>query len=132
MTEISTDPSRLDLAMIQRFLSQTYWAEGRTIEQVRATVENSVPFGIYLDNRQIGFARVVSDRVVFAYLMDVFILPEHRGNGYAAQLMQYVLDCEELSQVKTWTLKTRDSQFLYEKFGFTAMDDAERLMVLKK
>jgi len=127
--EISNDPARLDLPMIHRFLTQTYWAEGRTIEQVQMTIDNSLPFGLYLDGNQIGFARVVTDRVAIAYVMDVFVLPEYRRQGYATMLMQYVLACPELGQVKTWYLKTRDARGLYEKLGFKSTDGDNRMMV---
>jgi hypothetical protein len=77
--EVSTDKRKLDLLTIQRFLVDTYWAQGRTLEQVATSVEHSVPFGLYLDRQQIGFARVLTDYVAIAYLLDVFVLPSHRN-----------------------------------------------------
>lgn len=126
--EIRTDPSSFDLQMIADFLSHTYWAEGRTTEQVRATIENSDCFGAFITDQQIGFARVVTDRVAFAYVMDVFVLPEHRNQGHATTLMQYILDYPALADVQNWLLKTQDAQSFYERFGFQAVVDAERMM----
>ena len=126
--EIHTDPASFDLQMITDFLSQTYWAEGRTTEQVRTTIENSHCFGAFIAGEQIGFARVVTDRVAFAYLMDVFVLPEHRNQGHATTLMQYILDYPEFADIHNWLLKTRDAQSFYERLGFQTVVDAERMM----
>ena len=127
--EISVDKSKMDVDLIQGFLSKSYWAEGRTIEQVRATIDNSIPFGLFFNGQQIAFARVVTDRVVFAYLMDVFVVPEHRGHGYASRLLKYILNYPEIARVQTWLLKTKDAHPLYEKMGFVVVNDAERWMI---
>ena len=126
--EITTDPASFDVQMIRDFLSATYWAEGRTTDQVRTTIENSHCFGAFIADRQIGFARVVTDCVAFAYVMDVFVLPEHRNQGHATTLMQYILDYPEFAGIQNWLLKTRDAQSFYERFGFQAVVDAERMM----
>lgn len=81
MIEVSTNKSRLDVPFIQNFLKDIYWAAGRTIEEVQTTIDASVCFGLYLDQKQIGFARVITDYVVFAYVMDVFVDANYRGNG---------------------------------------------------
>ena len=128
MIVVSTDKSQLDIPFIQNFLKDIYWAAGRTIEEVQITIDASVCFGIYLDNKQIGFARVITDYVVFAYVMDVFIDEEHRGNGYSSILIDAMMKEPQLQQVKIWRLATSDAHFLYEKFGFTSLAHPEKMM----
>jgi GNAT superfamily N-acetyltransferase len=128
MISISTDKSKLDVPFIQHFLKDIYWAAGRTIEEVQTTIDASVCFGIYLDGEQVGFARVITDYVVFAYLMDVFIDEKHRGKGYASALIEAMMNEPQLQQVKIWRLATSDAHFLYEKFGFTALAHPEKMM----
>lgn len=128
MITISTDKSKLDVPFIQNFLKDIYWAAGRTIDEVQTTIDASVCFGIYLDNEQIGFARVVTDYEVFAYLMDVFIDEIHRGKGYSSILIDAMMKEPQLQQVKIWRLATSDAHFLYEKFGFTALAHPEKMM----
>ena len=128
MIEVSTDKSKLDLVFIQNFLKDIYWAAGRTIDEVQTTIDASVCFGIYSDGKQIGFARVITDYVVFAYLMDVFIDQEHRGKGYSSMLIDAMMKEPQLQQVKIWRLATSDAHFLYEKFGFTALAHPEKMM----
>ena len=130
--DISTDRAKLDLPMIHGFLTKTYWADGRTMEQVRVSIDNSIPFGLFLDGEQIGFARVLTDLAVFAYLLDVFVVRSHRNNGYATMLMKYILEFPEFVGVDTWLLKTKDAHSLYERFGFSVVDDAERLMTMNR
>ena len=129
---ISTDKSKLDIPYIHSFLSTSYWAKGRTIKQVETSIEHSTCFGIYLSNRQIGFARVLTDRVVFAYIMDVFIDPAYRGNGYAKRLIQEVLHHPDFSLLSQWHLKTKDTHLLYEQFGFELIKNSEWWMELEK
>jgi RimJ/RimL family protein N-acetyltransferase len=130
--EISTDPARLDLAMVHEYLSQTsYWARGRPRETVERSLANSLCFGAYAGGRQIGFARVATDRAVFAYLMDVFVLPEHQGGGVATRLMEQVLAHPDLQGLRLFALRTRDAHDLYARFGFTLMADPESMMVIQ-
>lgn len=128
---VDTDRSRLDLEMMHGFLSESYWARGRTMEQLRRTVDASLPFGLYLGRAQAGFARVVTDRLTFAYLADVFVIPAERGRGLGRFLLTCVLGHPELAEVRTWTLFTRDAHGLYRRFGFEAPTDERlrRLMV---
>lgn len=90
---VSTDKPRLDIGLIHSFLTTTYWAKGRTLEQVKATIEHSVCFGLYVDGAQVGFARVATDRTVFAYIMDVFIIESHRGQGLGKLLLSEIVTC---------------------------------------
>jgi GNAT superfamily N-acetyltransferase len=128
MIQVSTDKDKLDVPFIQNFLKDIYWAAGRTIDEVQKTIDASVCFGIYLDDVQIGFGRVITDYVVFAYVMDVFITNEHRGKGYSSVLISAMMEEPLLKEVKIWRLATRDAQFLYEKFGFKALANPDRMM----
>ena len=115
---ISTDPRRLDLDVIHGFLVHSYWAEGRSRERVARAVEHSLAFGLYHANDQVGFARVVTDWVVIAYLADVFVREPHRGKGLGKWLVETVLGVRELQHVRRWLLGTRDAHALYRRFGF--------------
>lgn len=128
MIQVSTDKDKLDVPFIQNFLKDIYWAAGRTIDEVQKTIDASVCFGIYLDDVQIGFGRVITDYVVFAYVMDVFITNEHRGKGYSSVLISAMMEEPLLKEVKIWRLATRDAQFLYEKFGFKALANPDLMM----
>lgn len=128
MITISTDKTKLNVPFIQNFLKDVYWAAGRTIDEVQTTIDNSCCFGIYLNEVQIGFARVITDYVVFAYLMDVFITEENRGNGYSSILIEAMMNEPVLQEVKIWRLATSDAHFLYEKFGFKVLAHPEKMM----
>lgn len=128
MIEISTDKSRLEIDVIHKFLTTTYWAKGRTIEEVYNSINHCLCFGVYLDKRQIGFARIATDYTVFAYLMDVFILPEYRGKGYSKQLIKYINEEPKLKSCKVWMLKTSDAHGLYKQFGYNELSHPEKVM----
>jgi GNAT superfamily N-acetyltransferase len=115
---ISTDGRRLDLDVIHRFLSSSYWATGRSRDRVELAIEHSLPFGLYYGDTQVGFARVVTDHVVIAFLADVFVLESHRGRGLGAWLVEVVTGLPELRSVRRWLLGTRDAHGLYHKVGF--------------
>jgi GNAT superfamily N-acetyltransferase len=122
--EISTDRARLDIDLIHRFLSEeSYWAKGRERAITERAIENSIPFGVYLDGRQVGFARAVTDRATFAWLADVFVLPEHRGHGLGKRLVEAVLGHPELAGMKRWLLGTLDAHDLYRRYGFEDVGD---------
>jgi len=128
MIKISTDNSLLDIEMIQSFLTNAYWAKGRTIHDVQKSIDNSLCFGAYLDSKQVGFARICTDFVVFSYVMDVFVLPEYRGNGYSKELMNAVINEPKLKSCKVWMLKTSDAHGLYQQYGFTDLEHPEMIM----
>jgi GNAT superfamily N-acetyltransferase len=126
---ITTDRSRLDVDLIHSFLStQTYWAVGRSVEVVKRSIDNSFCFGIYRANEQVGFARLVTDFGTFAWLADVFVIPEHRGRGLAKWLMEVILAHPELQGFRRWVLATKDAHNLYEQFGFIPLHRPERWM----
>ncbi|HEX4951164.1 MAG TPA: GNAT family N-acetyltransferase [Blastocatellia bacterium] len=119
---ISTDPARLDVETVHRFLSnESYWAQGRTKELVERSIANSIPFGIYKGEQQAGFCRVVTDYATFAWLSDVFVLPSFRGLGLSKWMMEVVLSHPELQGLRRWLLGTKDAQELYRKYGFTEL-----------
>jgi GNAT superfamily N-acetyltransferase len=120
---ISTDRDRLDVALIHRFLStQAYWAIGRPRETVERALRNSLPFGLFQGSNQLAFARVVTDYATFAWLADVFVIPEHRGLGLSKLLLRVILAHPELQGLRRWMLATRDAQELYRQFGFQELD----------
>ncbi len=127
--EISADPARLDIPMIHRFLSQeSYWAKGIPPETVERSIRNSLAFGVYDQERQIGFARVITDKATFAYLADVFIVPEYRGRGLAGRLVREILDFPELEGLRRWLLVTADAHSIYRKQGFAEIARPDRFM----
>ncbi|MCL5126834.1 MULTISPECIES: GNAT family N-acetyltransferase [unclassified Algibacter] len=128
MIEISTDKSKLQIDVVHHFITNAYWAKGRTVAEVKKTIEHCFCFGVYLDDKQIGFARIATDYTVFAYLMDVFILKEHRGKGYSKELIEFIHEAEELKSCKVWMLKTADAHGLYKQFGYTALRNPEKVM----
>lgn len=128
---ISTDRSRLQIGVIHDFLAnESYWAKNRTLEQMQTAIENSICFGVYHGELQIGFARVISDSATFAYLGDVFILEEFRGLGLSKWLMETLLSHPDLQGLRRWILATRDAHGLYEQFEFTGLKFPERWMEL--
>jgi GNAT superfamily N-acetyltransferase len=126
---ISTDPSKFDIPYIHEFLAErSYWAEGIPIETVQASIKGSVCFGVYREGRQIGFARVITDKATFGYLADVFIDENYRGQGLSKWLMETILSHSELQGFRSWQLATRDAQGLYAQFGFRPLEDPQRIM----
>lgn len=125
---ISNDPEKLDVSFMHHFLTNSYWAKGRSIEEVKACIKNSFNFGLYLDDRQIGYARVLTDYVYFAYVLDVFIDENHRGLGYAKFLMSRIVADPSLQKVKIWRLATDDAHGLYAKVGFKPLKDPHKMM----
>jgi GNAT superfamily N-acetyltransferase len=126
---ISTDRARLDLDMLHDFISrESYWGLGRSRAVVERSIANSLPFGLYKDERQIGFARVVTDYATFAWLADVFVLAEFRGQGLAKWLVEVIVAHPELQNFRRWLLATRDAHELYRRFGFTELAQPDRWM----
>jgi len=129
--EISTDRGRLDVAMIHAFLANdSYWVPGISRSSVEKCIKHSLCFGVYADGRQIAFARVVTDYVRYAHLLDVFVLPEFRGRGISKLLMNNILSHSELRTIARYTLVTQDAHGLYAQYGFTSIAKPERQMEL--
>jgi GNAT superfamily N-acetyltransferase len=129
--EISTDPSRLQLDAIHAYLTRSYWSPGIPQDVVARAIANSVCFGLYLEDAQVGFARVVTDKSSFAYLADVYVLEEHRGQGLSKRLVQAVLAHPELQGMRRFLLATRDAHGLYEQFGFKPPAKPENFMEIR-
>ncbi len=126
---ISTDRTKLDLRLIHNYLStESYWAVGRPLELVTRSIENSLPFGIYRGDAQIGFARIVTDYTTFAWIADVFVIKEARGQGLSKWLMEAILAHPDLQGFRRWVLSTKDAQGLYKQFGFIELKRPERWM----
>jgi GNAT superfamily N-acetyltransferase len=126
---ISTDRKLLNLELIHGFLSkESYWAKGRSLEVVLRSIENSLNFGVYKGREQVGFARVVTDYATFAWIADVFVLPEHRSRGLGKWLMEVILSHPQLQGFRRWVLSTKDAHSVYERFGFRALHRPERWM----
>lgn len=125
---ISTDKSLLQLDVIHDFLKNSYWAKNIPIEIVKKSIEHSICFGVYLDEKQIGFARVMTDQATFAYLADVFIIKEQQGKGYSKELMKFIMAHPELQGLRKFLLATADAHGLYKQFGFKELAKPERVM----
>jgi GNAT superfamily N-acetyltransferase len=116
---ISTDPGRIDMDVVYGFLAgESYWSRGIARERLERAIRHSLCFGLYQGRRQIGFARVISDRATYAYVCDVFLLEAHRGRGLGAWLMQSIAAHPELAGLRRWMLVTRDAQPFYETLGW--------------
>jgi GNAT superfamily N-acetyltransferase len=127
--EISADVSRLDVAVIHKFLAEgSYWSRGIPRSTVERAIENSLCFGVYQGGAQVGFARVVTDRSTFALLADVFILEAHRGKGLSKALMRRVVEHQDLQGLRRFLLLTSDAHGLYSQFGFKEIGSPARFM----
>ena len=125
---ISTDRDRLDRGLIHEFLRRSYWAAEVPRSVVDRSIENSLCFGLYEGDRQIGFARVITDSATFAYVSDVFVLESHRGRGLSKWLMEVLMGHPDLQGLRRWMLATADAQGLYRRFGFHPPEKPEMLM----
>ena len=125
---VTCDPAKLDRAVIAEFLASSYWAKGIPRAIVDKSLESSLCFALLDGDRQVGFARVISDRATIAYLGDVFVLPEYRGKGLGKWLMECVMSHPDLQGLRRWVLATLDAHGLYEQFGFTPLKNPGRFM----
>lgn len=130
MFYVSADKSKLDLTFIHDYLSnRSYWAKGRTMDIVKKSVDNSLCFGVFNeDDQQVGFARIVTDYAILAWVMDVFIAEDYRGQGLSKLLMKEVMAHPDLQGLKRWGLMTVDAHSLYQQFGFNPASKPEMLM----
>jgi GNAT superfamily N-acetyltransferase len=130
--EISTDRSRLDIALIHEFLHSSYWAKGIPRAVVERSILHSLCFGAFFGERQVGFARVISDFATFAYVADVFVLPEHRGRGVGKLLMRTIIEHPDLQGLRRLLLITRDAHGLYAPCGFQPLPNPENFMTIHR
>ena len=132
--EITTDKSKIDFDFVHQYLSEeAYWSKGRSMEAVKRSITNSLCFSMFdlETKKQIAFARVATDYVVFAWVMDLFVVREFRGKGYAKRLVHYILEYPDLTQVNGFGLRTNDAQGLYEQFGFSQVPNPKTWMFKK-
>ena len=128
---ISTDKELLDFEMIYNYLDQdSYWSQGIPVETLKRAIENSLCFGIYYQNKQVGFARVITDKGTFAYLCDVFVLADYRNLGLSKWLVQTIKNHPDLQGLRRWSLATVDAHGLYSQFGFEPITHPERWMAI--
>ena len=126
---ISTDPAHLDLDAITDMLSRAYWAQGRTREMIYRYLQHSLAFGLYVGARQIGLARVISDYTTFAWLCDVIIHEEYRGQDLGKWLVATVHSHPDLQGLRRWMLATNDAHGLYSQFGWVPLEPPEHWMM---
>jgi GNAT superfamily N-acetyltransferase len=130
--EITNDVKRFDIEAIHAFLSRSYWSPGVARAIVERAIANSLCFGVLRGTEQVGFGRVVTDRATFAYLADVYVLEEHRGNGLAKRLMEAVVAHPDLRGLRRMLLATKDAHALYAKYGFKSLAAPERMMEIHR
>jgi GNAT superfamily N-acetyltransferase len=127
---VSTQARRLDIGLIHDFLRGSYWAKDIPRGVVVRAMRNSICFGVFYRGRQVGFGRVITDRATFAYVADVFVVPEHRGRGAARLLLRAMLDHRQLQGLRRWMLATLDAHGLYQKFGFVPLSNPGHYMTI--
>jgi GNAT superfamily N-acetyltransferase len=130
--EFTFDKARFDVEAIHRFLTQSYWSPGIPRAVVERAISNSLCLGVLLEGEQIAFARVITDKATFAYLADVYVLPEHRGKGLSLRLMEQIMEHPDLQGLRRMLLATRDAHTLYEKFGFKPLSAPQSVMELHR
>ena len=129
--DISADPSRLQLDAIHAYLTRSYWSPGVPKEVVARAAANSLCFGIYHGESQVGFARVITDKATFAYLADVYVLEAHRGQGLSKRLVEHIQAHPDLRGLRRFLLATADAHGLYAQFGFQVVAAPERMMEIR-
>lgn len=125
---VSSDRGDMDVAAVHAVLTRMYWSEGIPLALVQRAMDGSIPFGVFDGDRQIAYARVVTDRTAFAYLADVYVLEEYRGRGVGRMLMETIDAHPDLQGLRRWVLATRDAHGLYAKFGFEPVEGSTRYM----
>ena len=125
---ITTEKEKFDVEFIHSFLTRSYWAEGISKEVIKRSIEGALCFGLFENDKQIGFARMITDQATFAYLADVFIIEEYRGRGLSKWLMEVIMSHPSLQGLRRMMLATKDAHGLYEKFGFTPLNNVDRWM----
>jgi GNAT superfamily N-acetyltransferase len=137
---ISTDKTKLSVEAIHNFLSkESYWAENIPLHIVQTAIDNSLCFGLYHSNkqtlptgRQVGFARLITDKATFAYLADVFIINDYRGKGLSKWLIKIIHEHPELQMLRGWLLRTKDAHGLYEQFGWQRASEEQMKKIMTR
>jgi N-acetylglutamate synthase-like GNAT family acetyltransferase len=125
---ITTEKEKFDIDLIHSFLSRSYWAEGISKEIIKRSIEGALCFGVFEGEKQIGFARMITDKATFAYLADVFIIEEYRGFGLSKWLMEVIMSHPDLQGLRRMMLATKNAHGLYQQFGFTPLNNVDRWM----
>ncbi len=128
---ISTDKKKIDIKMIHHYLSNSYWAKNIPVDTVKKSIEHSLCFGIYFVNKQVGFARVITDYTSFAYLADVFVLENQQGKGLGKWLIKEIMDYPSLQGLRKWLLATEDAHGLYKQYGFSPLKNPDSIMEIR-
>ncbi|WP_418502627.1 GNAT family N-acetyltransferase [Flagellimonas sp.] len=130
---IRTGFEQMDIGAIHRFLSmESYWARGISFEMVKESLRHSYCVGVFSEDSQVGFARLITDYTTFAYLADVFVLEPYRGKGLSKRMMQHIMDLDFVVRCRRVLLATKDAHGLYNPFGFTAPGHPQTLMEIRK
>ena len=129
---VSTDRSRIDVAAVHAFLSQSYWSPSIPVDVIRRGIAGSICFGIYHSREQVGFARVITDQATYAYLADVYVLEGHRGRGLAKWMMEVIMAHPSLQGLRRFSLSTRDAHSLYRQFGFEMANPDRQMEILRR
>ena len=128
----SNDKTKLQMEVIYSFLSiESYWAKNIPFKTVEDSIKNSLCFGVYVKNQQIGFGRVITDYATFGYLADVFIIEPYRGKGVSKKLIDFIMNYQDLTKLLRFMLATKDGHGLYKKYGFNELSTPERFMEIK-
>lgn len=125
---VVTGYENMDMRAVHALLTEAYWSKGVAFEVVDQAARHSLCFGVIRESRQIGFARVVTDKATFAYLADVYVHEAHRKQGLARMLLDAIFQHPDLQGLRNFLLFTRDAHGLYKKYGFSPLGDATRLM----
>ncbi|MAT59208.1 MAG: GNAT family N-acetyltransferase [Ignavibacteriae bacterium] len=129
---VTTDKSKFNLEIIHTFLKNSYWAKDISFDIVKSSIQNSYCFGAFLNDNQIGFARVITDYNSLAYLLDVFIINEFQNKGFGRQLLDSVFNDQKLSKIKKWMLATNDAHALYKQYGFYILDNSSNKYMIRE
>ena len=124
----SVETKDMDLDTIYNFIKDSYWGTSRTFEEQKTVLHSSINFGLFHNNKQIAYCRVMTDKVFFFFFLDVFVLDEYQGNGYSKLLIDQVLKHKPLVNIHKWMLATKDAHGLYEQFGFHKVKNPAMLM----
>ncbi|MBZ0183074.1 MAG: GNAT family N-acetyltransferase [Melioribacteraceae bacterium] len=129
---VTTDKSKFNLEIIHTFLKNSYWAKDISFDIVKSSIQNSYCFGAFLNDNQIGFARVITDYNSLAYLLDVFIINEFQNKGFGRQLLDSIFNDRKLSKIKKWMLATNDAHALYKQYGFYILDNSSNKYMIRE
>ena len=128
--EVATDAARFDVDLIHTFLRSTYWAANMPRSVLEKSIRHALCFGVFAGSKQVAFARVITDYATFAYLSDLFVVPEHRGRGVSKLLVRSILAHPELQDLRRFVLATKDAHGLYAQFGFKPLANPEDFMTI--